>query len=302
MIDFAAQLHNELPDDVCWSPYSVASGVQVVARLAADTGLLSLLGNLPVTHPPHFAVAGGLWVREGIDLPARLFADASHARKVINAEVFAATHGLIPDMLGFLGDETTALLVNALYLKSLWRTEFRPIGRKPFQGCDPVPSMRLQSTLGYARLHGWHVVTVAAHDDVEAVVLLPEPSRDLDLEPGLLGTLLAAPWPATVHLTMPKLKLSYGADLLAPLSRIGVRVELPHPGAVVNQVAHQAVLTVDQYGIEGAAATAAVSVGAQPRLGEPVTVVVDRPFHFVVRHARTGAIYFLARVFHPASS
>jgi serpin B len=61
------------------------------------------------------------------------------------------------------------------------------------------------------------------------------------------------------------------------------------------------VLTVDEAGLEGAAATAMMmtrlaAVGPPPR---PVRVRVDRPFLVLVRHRPSGALYFLARVTDP---
>jgi serpin B len=59
------------------------------------------------------------------------------------------------------------------------------------------------------------------------------------------------------------------------------------------------VLEVDEQGLEGAAATAAVMVPAGMDLSRPVEFRVDRPFLVVVRHPATGAVYFLARVTEP---
>jgi serpin B len=61
------------------------------------------------------------------------------------------------------------------------------------------------------------------------------------------------------------------------------------------------VLTVDEQGLEGAAATGMVmrALALHRDLSEPVVVRVDRPFLFMVRHRPSGAVYFLARVTSP---
>ena len=61
-----------------------------------------------------------------------------------------------------------------------------------------------------------------------------------------------------------------------------------------------AVLRVDEQGLEGAAATAAVvSLTAAAPPSRPVVVRLDRPFLLLVRHRRSGEVYFLARVADP---
>lgn len=317
MIDFALRLHRELPGVVCWSPYSVAAALHITLRLASGetrAQLLEVLGDkgLPSVHPPDFAVADRVWAREGMNLPdpVRWFDDVDTAVKLINADVEETTRGLIPSLLSSLHPATTAVLVNALYLKALWIEEFTDIGLEPFHtpdGTVEVPTMMIEERLRYASLHGWQVVAIPALDDVEAVVLMPK--RSLDVTPDLLQTLLDAPQLREVRLTMPMLNLDYRAELREPLERLGAwgmfwsGEGFSDAGLIVDQVVHQTVLKVDESGIEGAAATAKIlymSFGDVMR--DPVVFRVDKPFLFVVRHARTGAVYFMARVFHPASS
>jgi serine protease inhibitor len=71
-------------------------------------------------------------------------------------------------------------------------------------------------------------------------------------------------------------------------------------GLALDSVPHQSVLTVDERGIEGAAATAAIA-WLSGSVGEPVVVKVERPFLFAVVHEATGALYFLARITDPVT-
>ena len=66
----------------------------------------------------------------------------------------------------------------------------------------------------------------------------------------------------------------------------------------ISGVFHQAFVAVDEIGTEAAAATAVVV--SDTSAPEPVTVVVDRPFLFVVRDRPTGAVLFLGRVVDPS--
>jgi serpin B len=246
--------------------------------------------------------------------------DPAGARRLINADVADTTHGLIPELLG-PGDitaDTIAALVNALYLKVAWRNVFPDHGteRRPFHSFEDsgdVPTMRLTKQLGYAATHDWQAVFLAACGGVEAVALLPEASLT-EAEPALTGHVLAALFGSRalrqVDLYLPKFRVRGRADLTASLADLGVRT-LFGPDAdlggisdeplVVSKVLHEAVLTIDEQGLEGAAATAVVmrmmAVARRPE--PPIVVRVDRPFLFLVRHAATGAIYFLARVVRP---
>ncbi|MGH4017349.1 MAG: serpin family protein, partial [Pseudonocardiaceae bacterium] len=111
----------------------------------------------------------------------------------------------------------------------------------------------------------------------------------------------------------PRLRLEWSARLSEPLAALGAR-ELfdrdradltgltPARPAWVDEVVHRAVLRIDEHGLEGAAATAVVvamrALVTPP--AEPLLVEVDRPFLLLIRHQRTGALYFLTRVTDPS--
>jgi serpin B len=70
------------------------------------------------------------------------------------------------------------------------------------------------------------------------------------------------------------------------------------PFREVSAVIHKAFVKADEKGAEAAAATAIL----MPRSARPEpteTVKVDRPFLFLIRNAKTGAIYFIGRVTDP---
>ena len=294
---------------------------------------------LGATQPTLIAVANTLWSDLGLPVAARYldevkswpggtvrsvdFANhAEHARHEINADVERTTSGLIRDLLapGMVDRDTRAALVNALYLRAAWRHPFDRATPAPFHaptGRVRVPTMRLRSRLPYAAGRGWQLVTVPAGGDVVADVLVP----DLDLaaaEPALTpdaaGELLAGTQPTEVELELPRFRVSGAAGLTGPLGELGVRdlfapdrcdlggVSADGRQLYVSAAVHKAVLSVDEAGLEGAAATAmmvrAVSMMVRPRV---IKLRVDRPFLVLVRHAGSGSLYFLARVTNPAS-
>lgn len=247
---------------------------------------------------------------------------AEAARQEINADVERSTRGLITDLLssGAVGRDTGAVIVNALWLRASWTKAFEAAETRPQPFRTPggpveVPTMRTTRQLPYAARDGWQVVSIPAGDGVLADVLLPDgdlAAAEADLDADRLESLLADTRPREVALELPRVKVRGQASLAEPLAELGVRqlftreadlsgVTGGEEPLTVDAVVHKAVLTLDEAGLEGAAATAVVmtrlaAVVTPPR---PVPVRVDRPFLVLVRHRPTGALYFLARVTDP---
>jgi serpin B len=361
---FTLALHRAIAADpgrnACWSPYSLASALGLVAvgagGMTRDELVALLLGEKSAelgelaklvakaarldrvdadTEEPVLAVANTLWTDASIPIRTEYaeelaawpggsvrpapFRHARHeARELINRDVNETTRGLIPELVpdGAVNEETVAALVNALYLKCAWINRFaegatRPLPFHAPAGTIQVPTMELSEWVGYAARDGWQVVSLPAAGGVRAVVLLPEADlavAEADLTTEGLARLLEAPRPAQVQLHLPKLKVSMQAELSQVLEQRGVRTVFtddadltgisPKPLAV-QAVLHEAVLTLDEQGLEGAAATAVMFRLTAISMGEPVTVHVDRPFLLLIQHSRSGAVYFMARVVTP---
>ncbi|MEV6872156.1 serpin family protein [Amycolatopsis sp. NPDC051128] len=285
---------------------------------------------------PELAVANTLWADDRLPLedsfktelagwPGAAVASAPFekepeaARALVNDDVGRTTRGLIPQLLppGSIDRDIAAVLVNALYLKSAWKLPFREANTKdaPFHapsGTHDVPTMWLGESVGYAHAGGWQAVQLAAGGGLQAVVLLPDgdlAEAEAALDQASLTSLLGEIRFKRVELTLPKIALDVPSSLTAVLRGLGVRTIFtdradlgglsPDPRLAVSEVLHQAVLRVDEQGFEGAAATALTMRLTSMMIDEPVAVTVDRPFLLLVRHAGTGALYFLARVVEP---
>lgn len=361
---FALALHRvvatEPTENACWSPFSVASALGLVASGAAgDTraelarlllgdadadvaALRELLGAaaeldrpLDRAEKPVLAVANTLWADLAIEIRdefssgladwsggavrnAPFSAEPGKARDMINADVAETTRDLIPELVpdGAITAETVAAVVNALYLKCAWVNRFTADATRlrPFHGPHgtvEVPTMELSEQLDYAAVDGWQVVRLPGVGGVEAVVLLPDGELhtvEPELDDALLTRLLDAPRPAQVVLHLPSVNVSSQAELTDALVELGVRTMFTNdadfsgisPSALaVQSVIHEAVLKLDEEGLEGAAATAVMMRLLSMPLGDPVQVDVDRPFLLLVRHRDTGALYFVARVVRP---
>ncbi|MEU5881715.1 serpin family protein [Spirillospora sp. NPDC047279] len=283
------------------------------------------------------AVANDLWTQSGLGFRAEfqkavlgwpggalhdadLGGDPEGSRREINRQVEETTRSLIKDLIpaGSITAETVAVIVNAIYLKVAW---LRPFGRNATapaafrapSGTRQVPTMRQAERMGHAAGHGWRLATLGTGSEVLVDVLLPD--GDLaEAERGLTADVLGALYSASSHvkldLALPRFRIEGEAVLNGALRALGVEAAFGRDadfsgitadgGLWIDQAIHKAVLDVDEEGFEGAAATALVmrAVAFVPE-DDPVPFVVDRPFLVIVRHAVTGAVYFMARVVEP---
>ena len=170
-LDFMLALHRAVAPDprrqVCWSPFSVASALGLLAsgaRGATRDELVVVLGDLDALttlvaaagtlspaasgeDEPLIAVSNTLWADAAVAIEpafaARLRgwsggavrnapfrAEPEKARGAINTDVAQTTRGLIPELIpaGAIGPDTVSALVNALYLKCAWRYRFTERG------------------------------------------------------------------------------------------------------------------------------------------------------------------------------
>jgi len=279
------------------------------------------------------AVSNTLWMRTGLEFresyreavlswpggrlrSADFEGDPEGSLAKINDAVEQDTRGLIKDLLPqrAVHTETGAVIVNALNLKVAWRMPFlRPATRPaPFHapsGTREVPTMHQEERLSYAAVDGWRMVTLpTAGEAVVDVLLADEPDAALSVDTIIALQERASRMP--VDLALPRFRVEVTAKLNEPLRALDVMDAFdPHradfsgiaaDAMFIETAVHKAVVDVDEQGFEGAAATAlSMRLVSLERI-RPVPFHVDRPFVAVVRHAKTGAVYFLARVAEPS--
>ncbi len=122
-------------------------------------------------------------------------------------------------------------------------------------------------------------------------------------------------YPYAVSLALPKFGVDTRADLVPILRSMGLKLATNLLTAdfsgmttadklYISAVIHQANIEVDEKGTTAAAATAVVMTTGGctgPDPAKTVTLRLNRPFLFVVRDLRTGAILFMGRVVDPTA-
>ena len=258
-------------------------------------------------------------------------ADPAGATHHINAWVEERTNGRIADIIpGPLAPSTRLLLINALYLKAPWATEFSSGATVPklfYLGLGSgaaqtasVATMNGKLQLGYAKRDGYTLVTLPYnHPDLQCVILVPDAIDGLKgleskLTPALLEECAQLP-PQEIILSLPKFKIAPPTiDLVSILSELGIK-RLFQPNAELDPMAapqnglpllfskvyHKAFISIDEKGTEAAAATVAMalSMGIVRSPTPPIEVKVDRPFLFAIQHRPSGSCLFLGRVVDP---
>lgn len=248
------------------------------------------------------------------------------ARKRINDWVEEQTKDRIVDLLpqGSIDADTTLVLTNAVYFKGEWEhafttdatyaAEFHVDGSRAVQ----VPTMHRTGPISYhgdAQLQAIELPYTGG--ELAMVVILPRAKDGLaaleqSLDETSLGDVLAKLRTQEVALALPKLKLemSESLTLRKPLEQLGmgpafrddadftgISKEIP---VKISDVAHKTFVIVDEEGTEAAAATGVVMTTATSVAPPPEAFTADRPFVYLIRDVKSGAILFLGRVTDPS--
>lgn len=254
------------------------------------------------------------------------------APEPINAWVSEKTTGMIPSIIDSIDSRTIALLVNAVYFKGQWTTQFQKghsqkgVFRSATRGALPCVMMRrVDHKMRFAEDGRVQLVELPYGDDgrLAAIVLLPlvhSPTvSDLALQlgssghaNGSLAQLLAGLAPTHIELQLPRFRLEFGVHDLKPqlqsafgiseafVGENGFRAMSDDPEVHLSQVLHKAVVEVNEEGTTAAAATAGVMMTRAIMIEPPPKLfTVDRPFLFLIRDVRTGTLMFTGIVQDP---
>ena len=252
---------------------------------------------------------------------------AESARNAINAWVEDKTRSKIENLIppGILDTLTRLVLVNAIYFKGMWETQFK--AEKTIAAPFRVsPGQSVQARLMTQKQEFRH----AAFDDLQVlelpyvgnelamIVLLPRAGAVLeDLEPNLSAENLAH-WTSRLRFTkvevfLPKFKMTAMFRLDQTLAAMGItdafdELEADFSGMdgqphwlYIKAVLHKAFVEVNEEGTEAAAATAVV-MGVRGMPSPPVVFRADHPFLFLIQDKRNGSVLFMGRVVEPSEN
>jgi len=250
-------------------------------------------------------------------------ADPEASRTTINEWVGDQTEGRIEELIPkrAIDSLTRLVLTNAIYFNAAWAEQFEEeeTSDGTFHLLDSdeatVPLMHQTTSFGYAEGADYQVVELPYDGhELSMVVLLPAQGEFTAFEEALDATRLDAVVQdltyTRVALTFPRFEFESSFSLKEALASMGMPVafssEADFSGMTgsrdlfIGEVVHKAFVSVDEEGTEAAAATAVIMpTSAMPE--EPVEVTVDRPFVFIIRDIKTGAVLFVGRVVDPSA-
>jgi serpin B len=204
--------------------------------------------------------------------------------------------------------------VNAIYFKGEWAVPFRERSTKPadfhVDGGEAAQVPTMHRTGEMLLFHDEQLQALQlpyAGGELAMLVLLPRQQDGLaELEAQLtldrLDAIVQGLAEQQVELALPRFRMETQFELSETLQAMGMRQAFGRSADLtgiataedlyVKAVVHKAFVEVNEEGTEAAAATA-VGVGVTSM---PPSMIVDRPFLFVIRERLSGTILFLGQV------
>lgn len=249
-------------------------------------------------------------------------------RQRINGWVSDETKEKINDLLpeGVIDALTRLVLVNAIHLKMPWASPFHTSFTKAgsFTKADgaTVSADFMSQQEGFRYFEDEHAQIAAlplAGKELSFVVALPKGPLDA-YEELLDRARWKAIWATMQHqevaITLPKFTFTTDSLSLADAFKALGMVEAFDSGAAdfygmckeppngerlyVTEIAHKAMMAIDEAGVEAAAATAVV-IGTESAAPEAVEMKVDRPFLVAIVDEPTSSLLFLGRIHDPTA-
>lgn len=244
------------------------------------------------------------------------------AYKDVNSWIEEKTNGLITKMLDHIDDNTVMLLINAIYFKGKWQTQFNKseTTTEKFYMTNgaTVDAPMMKQKVEYKVLkgdgfifaelpygQGNYVMDIFLPDQHDGITtFVPSLTDDnFNLWLGEMGK-------TEINLTLPRFKNGYKKELKDILSAMGMGLAFSDNADFSNiadlplklsMVLHQALIETNEEGTEAAAATivGVVNTAAPP---PPLEINVDHPFVYLIREISTNSILFMGKVADPLSN
>ncbi len=247
--------------------------------------------------------------------------DASAPDKM-NTWIENKTNGLIKDMISELDPLTKMLLINAIYFKGKWKSQFdanetleKPF-YKPSGTSANVPMMMQKADFKVFDGDGFILAEFPyGQGNFVMDIILPDAQNGvLQLLPSITAASFTD-WAnklseQEVNLSLPRFKYGYKKHLKDILSVMGMGLAFSDnadftniadfPPLKIGDVIHQAFIETNEEGTEAAAATVVTIIATSYR--PPVEFNADHSFIYIIREITTNAVIFMGRVTDPLTN
>ena len=307
-----------------------------------NTGLADFQRDVRNADPKvQLKIANSIWARQGFTLKpdfierskqhysaevTSLDFDSPDAATKINSWVKNKTDNLIESIIDRISSDQMLFLINAIYFKGQWKTEFEKAKTKDddFQLATgqqkKVPMMSQSGQYRYLKGEDFQAVSLPYGDGrVNMYVFLPDKGTTLEQFQTKVTFENWEAWMKNLRfergtMMMPRFKVEYEIQLNDALKALGMteafdpdRADFSGIAAInagvrlyISEVKHKAFAEVNEEGTKAAAVTSVgMSTTSMQVPREPFTMKVDRPFFFAIRDDATGAVLFMGSIVDP---
>jgi len=277
------------------------------------------------------SIANSIWLRDGFEAdPDFLQKNADYfgaavrsldfdnpdAVKVINNWVSEATRETIDQIVDEIDPAVVMYLINAIYFKADWQSQFSPESTfpQPFEtpeGSKETDFMhKLMSLEVVENDLGKGVLLPYVNPRMAMLAVLPEEGMSPEawiqsMDPETFKALMNTAASKTVDLSFPKFETRYEDSLLDELEKLGMGkafvpgeadFSLMQPSRAkdlfISAVQHKTFIRADEKGTEAAAVTSVeASLTSMPMFDEAISF--DRPFVYAILDTETATPLFI---------
>ena len=283
------------------------------------------------------SITNSIWLREGFRLEPQfvknnqqyyqakvteLDFNQPQAKDIINNWVSEETKGKIKEIIEFLGRGDVLFLINAIYFKGNWTTQFdsnltqeQPFYLKNGESINH-PLMSQEGKYLYHENEQFQLISLpyGPEKTLSMYVFLPKDNSDLtefidNLTPENWQTWLSKLQQKKGFISLPKFKLEYEIKLNEALKAIGMtdifsrkaNFKNMTPAQVcVDEVKHKTFVEVNEEGTEAAAVTSIGIRAVSINIEQPFSMIVNRPFFYAIEDHQTGTILFMGIMLEPS--
>ncbi|SFT04960.1 serpin B [Porphyromonadaceae bacterium NLAE-zl-C104] len=238
---------------------------------------------------------------------------------IINKWASDNTNGLIDKVIEKTKPEDLMYLLNAIYFKGIWNSEFdkKNTSERPFtyeNGTRKnVEMMKQTAKFNYTNDENLQLVQLPyGNQAFSMMVLLPAEDKRLQdvvavtRQEGYWENLRSGLHEAEVELSLPKFKTEYSKRLNEVLAKMGMGIAFANVAdfsrmsdapAKIDFVKQDTYISTDESGTEAAAVTTiGMIMTSLPVNPEKVVFNANRPFLYLIQENSTGAILFMGAV------
>jgi len=241
----------------------------------------------------------------------------------INVWIEDKTNGLIKEMIDKLEDNTVMLLINAIYFKGKWKSQFdksktveMPFFKSGGNQVD-VPMMKQKNDF---RVHEGDGFVVAefpyGQGNFVMDIIIPNDQSGFNNTLAIVNDENYTSWinqmrSRETDLSFPRFKYGFKKKLKDILTDMGMGIAFSDDAdfsnindmydLLINDVAHQSFIETNEEGTEAAAATV-VEIGLTSAPPTPMVLKLDHPFIYIIRETTTNTIIFMGKVADPSAN